>query len=111
MVFKAHLNQREIKKLARDYKKTLERAGYPVERIVLFGSYTKGHEHDWSDVDLLVVSKKFETHDTFDERVKISVIASGISPLIEAHAASPKEFKKPESPWIIEAKRYGKQLI
>ncbi|MEK6709501.1 MAG: nucleotidyltransferase domain-containing protein [Nitrospinota bacterium] len=31
----------------------------PVEKIIFFGSHARGRAHKWSDVDLIVVSKKF----------------------------------------------------
>jgi predicted nucleotidyltransferase len=37
----------------------LERAGIPVERIILFGSYARGNHTDASDIDLAVVSEAF----------------------------------------------------
>lgn len=32
----------------------------PVQKMILFGSQTKGKTHKWSDVDLLIVSTKFK---------------------------------------------------
>ena len=34
--------------------------GIRVEAIVLYGSYAHGHPHDWSDIDLAVISPDFE---------------------------------------------------
>lgn len=110
MVFKAQLGKEEIKKIAREYRKELERAGYSIKKIMLFGSYSKGTIHDWSDVDFLVISPNFDMKNDFDERVKINVIANKISPLIEAHLTSFEEFSQPESPWLVEAKKYGTVL-
>lgn len=31
----------------------------PVEKMIFFGSHARGRAHKWSDVDLIVVSKKF----------------------------------------------------
>lgn len=111
MVFKAKVTQVEIRKLALAYRKKLERLGYPVASIVLFGSYTQDRAHDWSDIDLVVVLSKFTQHHSFDEDVKVSVIAKKLSPLLEVHPVSPEEFDNPDAPWLLEAKRYGKQLI
>ena len=31
----------------------------PIEKIILYGSYAKGTQTKWSDIDLCIVSKKF----------------------------------------------------
>ncbi|MFY9484206.1 MAG: nucleotidyltransferase domain-containing protein [Patescibacteria group bacterium] len=109
MVFKPKLTQQEIAKLAQDYRIVLEQAGYPVSRLVLFGSYTKGDVHDWSDIDFLVVSPEFEKKDDFNELAKMNIIAAQISPLIEAHIASEQEYQTADSPWLAEVKKYGRE--
>lgn len=32
---------------------------YAIERMILFGSRARGHAHQFSDVDIILVSKKF----------------------------------------------------
>lgn len=48
-----------IKQVVNDYVRTLKKERLPIERVFLFGSYAKGTEHRWSDVDICVVSPKF----------------------------------------------------
>ena len=38
----------------------LVKLGIPVQYGVLFGSYAKDDAHRWSDIDLLVVSSKYD---------------------------------------------------
>jgi uncharacterized protein len=49
----------ELESAIRDFRERLER-GIRVEAIVLFGSYARGTAHEWSDVDLAVISPDFE---------------------------------------------------
>jgi predicted nucleotidyltransferase len=42
------------------YLRLLTQRGIPVQYGVLFGSWAKGHPHEWSDIDLLVVSSRFD---------------------------------------------------
>lgn len=44
----------------RNYLKELIRAGIPVDRAVLFGSYAKETNHDCSDIDLIIISDKYD---------------------------------------------------
>ena len=48
-----------IKHVVNDYVHTLKKERLPIEHVFLFGSYAKGTEHRWSDVDICVVSSKF----------------------------------------------------
>lgn len=110
MVFKEKLTKKEIGQITSDYKQALTEHGIKVKKLILFGSYARGVEHDWSDVDLVVVSPSFGKKNSFDELVDINVIANKISPMIEAHPATPREFALGDSPWLAEAKKYGKEI-
>ena len=35
----------------------------PIDKIILFGSFAKGRAHKFSDIDLIIVSPKFEGKD------------------------------------------------
>lgn len=35
-----------------------------VEKVILFGSYAKGSAHEWSDIDLAVISPDFKSKST-----------------------------------------------
>ena len=53
--------RRQITTLIRRYIAALEARGIPVERVILFGSHASGHADEWSDIDIAVVSPKFDT--------------------------------------------------
>lgn len=42
------------------YLLSLRERGIPVQYGVLFGSWTRGNAGEWSDIDLLVVSTRFD---------------------------------------------------
>lgn len=44
----------------KSYLKELIRVGVPVERGILFGSYAKETNHDYSDIDLIIISDKYD---------------------------------------------------
>jgi predicted nucleotidyltransferase len=52
--------RRQITTLIRRYVAALEARGIPVERVILFGSHAAGHAQEWSDIDIAVISPKFE---------------------------------------------------
>jgi predicted nucleotidyltransferase len=49
----------------------LEKNNIPIKEAILFGSYAKGNYHDWSDIDLALVSDAFEG-ERFRDRNKIN---------------------------------------
>jgi predicted nucleotidyltransferase len=53
--------RRQVTTLIRRYIAALEARGSPVERVILFGSHASGHPDEWSDVDIAVISPKFDT--------------------------------------------------
>lgn len=42
------------------YMGVLDQKGIPVTFTVLYGSFARGEEHEWSDIDLMVVSPRFD---------------------------------------------------
>jgi predicted nucleotidyltransferase len=50
----------EITALIQRYVSALEGRGIPVERVILFGSHASGQAREWSDIDIAVISPKFE---------------------------------------------------
>ncbi|MCA9919049.1 MAG: nucleotidyltransferase domain-containing protein [Anaerolineales bacterium] len=42
------------------YIHALEQHGLPVSLVILFGSYASGHTNEWSDIDLIVISPRFD---------------------------------------------------
>jgi len=45
---------------ARNYIDAIKRSGIEVEFVVVFGSQVSGKNHEWSDIDLMVVSPEFD---------------------------------------------------
>lgn len=62
----------------------LEKIGINVEKVILFGSYAKGTNNEWSDIDLAVVSNDFKGIRIIDKEnmvIAISAADFSISPL------------------------------
>lgn len=63
-----------------------------VERVILFGSYSRGHPRPWSDIDLAVISSDFHGG-TEQDHLLLAKIAREITPQIEAIPYLPEDFK------------------
>jgi predicted nucleotidyltransferase len=55
--------QIEIIDLVRKYILLLNAAGIPVVKAFLYGSYARNEAHPDSDIDVMVISPAFDTHD------------------------------------------------
>ena len=49
-----------IIKTIQNYMKELSRIGVPVKQTILFGSYANETNHKWSDIDLIIISDKYD---------------------------------------------------
>ncbi len=102
------LNQ-EVLGLVRRYIRTVERAGIPVQEALIFGSYARGTPHQWSDIDVAVVSTRFG-HNPHDERVQLMKLCRDISTAIEPHPFHPDDLNDRWSTLAQEVKKYGIRL-
>ena len=65
----------------------------PLEKLILFGSSAKGKTHKWSDIDLIVVSKTFESMNFFERGAKMYDYWKLKKP-VDFLCYTPKEFNK-----------------
>ena len=82
---------KKITEIAKKYKVNLESYGVPIEEMYLFGSFAKGTENKWSDIDLAVVSPLFGV-DSISDRVFLMRIRDEETKLVEPHPFSTKAF-------------------
>lgn len=57
--------QKDVINIAIRYLNTLKEAGINIDRAFLYGSYARQQATESSDIDLLLVSKDFDTNDVF----------------------------------------------
>lgn len=105
----SHRLNQEIASIVRRYLQTIERAGIPVQEILVFGSHAKGTPYAGSDIDVAVVSPRFG-HDRHDERVQLMRLRRGISTAIEPHPFHPDDLNDRWSSLAQEVKKYGIRL-
>lgn len=77
------LRKDEALNLVRRYKEVIAPRFAPETKVMMFGSYAKGHPHEWSDIDVAVIVPKIESDKRFDTAVSLSQDVDGISLLIE----------------------------
>jgi len=92
-------------RLARKFLTTLQEQGIKIESAYIFGSYAKGKEHKWSDIDIAVISSDF-SDDRCEESVRLMKLSYKIDSRIEPVPFRPETFID-EDPLAWEIKKTG----
>ena len=101
----------EIIALIKKYVMLLNTEGLSVQKAFLFGSYSTGHETDLSDIDVMLVSDKFDESDDIAIG-KMWRLTKKINTKIEPFLVGIKKFRKDESsPLISTVKESGLEII
>lgn len=104
---KKKYTKKEVRDNIKNYVSYLKKKyNLPVKRVYLYGSYAKGKERDWSDVDVCIVSPKFNNTDALPylfRRRRTEDVRNSIEPI----GFSPNDFKDKYSSLINEIKTTG----
>jgi predicted nucleotidyltransferase len=82
---------------------------FPLKKVYLFGSYAKGNAKDYSDVDLAVVSDKFEGSRFFDKQ-KLNKYIMKTSIDLEVHPFRTEDFTE-DNPFVKEILQTGLKIV
>lgn len=83
-------------------------SGLHIERAILFGSYAKGTENTWSDIDIALVSKDF-TGIGFYDRKRVNPFLIKVDSRIEPHPFKPEDFTE-DNPMVREILKQGIEI-
>ena len=103
--------EESIVRLVRTYLSVLNENGIPVAFGVVFGSQATGRTHKWSDIDLLVVSPKFDGRKDREEIHKLWIKAGPIDDRIEPIPCGEVEWREDDSRAIVEMARREGEII
>ena len=99
----------KIHRLLKKYVEELEKNRIPIRQAVLFGSYAAGGSHEWSDIDIALVSDVFEGMRIRD-RNKIRKITLDISTDLSPLPFRPEDFTL-EDPFVREILEHGINIV
>lgn len=97
--------------VVRQYLQTLVETGIPVQRGVIFGSQVSGQQHNWSDIDLLVISPQFDGERKREDVNLLWRVAARTDSRIEPIAVGERQFEDDDSSAIIEIARREGQVV
>ena len=98
----------EIKDIIKKYYKILLQEGYPVEKILLFGSFARNKQSENSDIDLAIVLSKF-SKDRINTRLELMKFTREFEEVIEPHPFLSSEFDESD-PFVSEILRTGETV-
>jgi predicted nucleotidyltransferase len=96
----------EVKKIVKNYKRALEKAGYPFSAVYLFGSYAKGDAREESDIDIAVLSDKLRENWNKNEEI-LWKLGADVDLRIEPVGFTPEDFSDGMDPMVREIKKTG----
>ena len=103
--------EKSVLRIVRKYLKAVAGHGIPVKAGVLFGSYATGKMNKWSDIDLLVVSSRFDKKYKRKDIDLLWHVAADVDSRIEPIAVGERQYHESNDSYIIfEARREGKLI-
>ena len=100
---------KKLENRIKEYIETLRQDNLPIKKVILFGSFAKGNQHKWSDVDIAVISPKFQ--DRFEALQYLNRKTNNKAPYyIEAHGFTPQDLQDKYDSLIQEIKTYGIEI-
>ena len=97
-----------IVKIVKQYLSNLDKQGVQVEYGVIFGSQARGQVDQWSDIDLLVVSHRFDKQCSRADVNLLWRVAARTDSRIEPIPVGAQQYHQDQSSHIIEiARREG----
>lgn len=94
----------EIRGIIKTFVEAVEKEGVCVQQIFLYGSYSRGEERKYSDIDVAVVSRDFEG-DTIEANMKLWRIAVRVDVRLAPLAIAESELLNLHIPIIAEAQK------
>jgi predicted nucleotidyltransferase len=100
--------EKTVLSVVRKYLKELSMRGIPVKAAVIFGSYATGRPHEWSDIDLLIISPHFDKKFRRKDIDLLWHVAADVDSRIEPIAVGERQYQENRTSYIIdEARRKG----
>lgn len=100
-----------VVKSVRKYLRALQEQGITIKFGVIFGSQTTGKTDEWSDIDLLVISSRFDHQQNRDDLNLLWRLAARTDNRIEPIPCGERQWLEDDASAIIEiARREGETV-
>jgi len=103
------LTQKAAIDTVRNYAREIRDTGINLRKVILYGSFAKGTQHEWSDIDVALIADEFEglpTDHYYFSRIGIK------KPYIRIESNTyPTSYFQEGDPFIEEIKNTGIEII
>jgi predicted nucleotidyltransferase len=99
----------KIRDLVKKFVIEAKKDNITISKAILFGSYAKGTNHEYSDIDIAVVSNEFEGRRLYDN-IKLVDATLRTSIDIETHPYRPEDFTE-DNLFVKEILEHGIRII
>ena len=103
--------EKSVVKIVRKYLQAVSSQGFPVKAGVVFGSYATGKTHKWSDIDLLVISPRFDGQRKRQDIDLLWHVAVDVDSRIEPIAVGERQYEEDNVSAILDIARREGQII
>jgi len=104
------LTRNAVIKTVKNYAKEVRKQGVNLRKVILFGSFAKGTQHEWSDIDVALVADDFTGVGILDtprfSRIHLQTPFIYIEPI-----TYPTDYFMESDPFIEEIKKTGIEII
>lgn len=94
-----------VYKKVQSFLNKLRLTGFHISKAYIFGSYAKGQEDQWSDIDVAIISPQI-SNDRFEERIRLTELAISIDDRIEPMPFNLDSFSD-DDPFVRQIKAEG----
>lgn len=88
----------------------IKRSGIHLKKVILFGSYSKNKQHQWSDIDVVLVADEFKSIGPEDVQLFSKILIKYPELDIQPRTYNTKDFTPDKDPFVEEILRTGKEL-
>ncbi|MCI0469812.1 MAG: nucleotidyltransferase domain-containing protein [Nitrospirae bacterium] len=96
-------NRSEIKKIVKRYIAELKKYGLDISAVFLYGSYAKGMQKEYSDIDIAIVSPSFKGMDIFERQMILSKAHHNFGEPIEPIGFTPEQ--------ILDRRGFAREIV
>ena len=97
----------KIKKLTAE----IMQSGLPLKRVVLYGSYSRNEQHEWSDIDVAFVADEFINIGFEDVKLFVKQLIKYPNLNIQPRTYNTRDFTPERDPFVEEILRTGIEIM
>ena len=92
--FERRFTQKAALELAKQFVEEIKAKGLHIRGAILFGSYARNEQHEWSDIDIALVADEFQSFTLLDSQLFKDIRIKKPYLSIESHTFKTDYFEK-----------------